>query len=133
MPASFDWLEYFTLAEELANRTDEASLRTAISRAYYSIYHLALARAKANNFAALPGEGTHAQLWRLFTKSPEPDCMKLGQMAERLKDKRVRADYDPIFVRIQEETPEFLNQARDFAERLQKLDSRYPNPASVRQ
>ena len=131
--APFDWSTYLTLAEELAKRTDEASLRSAVSRTYYSVYHLALARAVANNFTTLSGEGKHAQLWRLFTTSPEPDCMKLGQIAERLKEKRVRADYEPHFARIEEEVPELLNDARDFAVRLQKLNSRYPNPASVRQ
>ena len=37
----FDWTEYARLAEELGTRPDEASLRTAISRAYYSVYHQA--------------------------------------------------------------------------------------------
>ena len=37
----FDWTEYARLAEELGTRADEASLRTAISRAYYSVYHQA--------------------------------------------------------------------------------------------
>ena len=37
------------LAEELGQRTDEASLRSALSRAYYFVYHLALQRAEANN------------------------------------------------------------------------------------
>ena len=41
----FDWCAYFLLARELAERQDEASLRSALSRAYYYIYHLALQRA----------------------------------------------------------------------------------------
>ena len=35
----FDFAAYLTLAEELKQRTDEASLRTAISRVYYAVFH----------------------------------------------------------------------------------------------
>ena len=35
--APFNWNEYFKLAEDLAAHSDEASLRSAISRAYYYI------------------------------------------------------------------------------------------------
>jgi hypothetical protein len=36
----FNWSGYLQLAEELAERRDEASMRSALSRAYYYIYHL---------------------------------------------------------------------------------------------
>jgi hypothetical protein len=65
----FNWSEYFKLAEELGKRPDEASLRSALSRTYYYVFHLALKRAQDNDFKPLPGEGTHTQLWRVFSKS----------------------------------------------------------------
>jgi hypothetical protein len=34
----FDWNDFKTLAEELKERDDEASKRTAISRIYYATY-----------------------------------------------------------------------------------------------
>ena len=37
----FDWEEYFNLAKELAGTTEEAKLRSAVSRAYYSAFCLA--------------------------------------------------------------------------------------------
>ena len=132
VPAPFEWSGYLTLAEELAKRTDEASLRSALSRAYYFVYHLALQRAEANNFKSAPGEGTHTQLWRLFKGSPEPACLKLALIAERLKEKRERADYSPHFTRIQDEVPELLADARDFATHLERLPLRHPRPESVR-
>ena len=107
-------------------------MRTAISRAYSYVYHLALARAKANGFSAKSGEGTHAQLWRLFTTSPDPDCKKLGQITARLREKRNRADYEPYFVRIEEEIPELLKDARNFSAGIKILAPRFPNPASTR-
>jgi uncharacterized protein (UPF0332 family) len=129
----FDWSEYLTLADELGTRTDEGSLRSAISRAYYYVYHLALKRAEDNDFKALPGEGTHTQLWRVFSACPEPDCRKLAAIGARLKEKRERADYNPHFVRVQDEVPDLLTDARDFAARLGRLPARHPNPGSRRQ
>ena len=44
----FEWLQYLGLAQELAARSEEACLRTALSRAYYYVYNLALIRAERN-------------------------------------------------------------------------------------
>jgi uncharacterized protein (UPF0332 family) len=129
----FDWLEYFRLAEELGRHTHEASLRSAISRAYYYVYHLGLARAEANAYRAVAGEGTHAQLWRVFSASPEPDCQRLAAIAVRLKEKRERADYENYFARIAEEVPIMLADATEFAALLNRLAARHPNPRSMRQ
>jgi uncharacterized protein (UPF0332 family) len=130
---AFNWSEYLKLADELGKRTDEGSLRSAISRAYYYVFHLALKRAQDNDFRVLSGEGTHTQLWRVFSESPEPDCRRLAEIAARLKEKRERADYNPHFVRVQEEVPDLLADARDFAARLGRLPTRHPNPSSRRQ
>jgi uncharacterized protein (UPF0332 family) len=128
----FDWLEYLKLAQELAVRREEACLRSSLSRAYYYVYNLALARAELNGFVSAQGESTHTQLWRLFSRSPEPDCIYLGQIALRLKEKREKADYGPVYRRIEEEVSGVLSEAQDFAARLGRLPQRHPNPASVR-
>jgi hypothetical protein len=129
----FDWTGYYTLANELAARADEASLRSAMSRAYYYVYQLALARAKANGFAIVPGEASHKQLWRNYIDSPEPACKKLAVIATRLKEKRERADYQDVYRRISDDIPVMLADAQDFAGRLQTLNARFPSPAHVRQ
>jgi hypothetical protein len=131
--APFDWSQYLLLAEELGRRPDdEASLRSAISRAYYYIYHLALKRAEANAYRPLVGEAKHAQLWRVFSGSPEPACQRLAVIAGRLKEKRERADYENHFARIDEEVPAVLADARTFATVLSTIDPRHPNPTSMR-
>ena len=103
-----------------------------LSRAYYFIYNLALNRGKQDGFASKQGESTHKQLWRLFQESPEPECKRLGQIAFRLKLKRENADYEPLYRRIEEDLPEVLSDAQDFADRLDRLPPRHPNPESVR-
>jgi len=53
-------------------------------------------------------------------------------IAFRLKDKRERADYENYFVRVVEEVPALLLDAKHFAVLLNGLPSRLPNPTSVR-
>ena len=130
---SFDWTGYNALATELAARADEASRRSAISRAYYYVYHLALARASNNGFQILPGEGSHKQLWRNYSDSPEANCRKLAEIAKRLKERRKRADYNERYPRIGEEINELIKDAQHFAVRLVALPQRFPDPAHVRQ
>jgi hypothetical protein len=129
----FDWSTYLVLARDLATRVDEAALRSSLSRAYYYVYHLGLARAQTNGFNAMPGESSHKQLWRLFTDNPEAQCAQLGQLAMRLKQKRERADYEPDYVRIGEDLPTVLEDVQRFAAGLVQLPARHPSPASTRQ
>lgn len=128
----FDWTGYFTLANELAERADEASLRSAISRVYYYVYHLALARASSNGFEIRPGEASHSQLWRNYSASPDSNCKKLAEIAKRLKEKRARADYEKFYPRINDEISALLTAAQDFSVRLVALPARFPDPAHVR-
>jgi hypothetical protein len=129
---SFDWSEYLKLAQELGVRKEEACLRSSLSRAYYYVYNLALTRAEQNGFISVQGESTHGQLWRLFSRSPEPECINLGQIALRLKEKRARADYKPVYRRIEEDVAPVLADVQDFAARLGRLAPRHPNPGSMR-
>jgi len=126
--SNFDWSEYLALARELANRSDEASLRSALSRIYYFVYHLAMDRANSNGFALFPGEAAHKQLWRNFIESPDPECRSLGLIAGRLKEKRERADYNIIYPRLADEMMVTISEAEKFADRLSKLPLRLPRP-----
>jgi len=128
----FDWTGFLNVARELCARGDEAYLRTSISRAYYYVYNIALIRAEQNGFRAIQGESTHIQLWRLFNQNPEPECVRLGEIANRLKERREKADYRSTYLRIQEEAKDVLEQAHDFARRLEGLATRHPSPSSVR-
>jgi len=128
----FEWKEYLEVAQVLAESKQEARLRSSISRAYYCVYNLAFTRAKQNGFVSVPGGSTHVQLWRLFSLSPEAECTRLGQIAIRLKEKREKADYGPIYKRIEEDVDEVLKEAHDFVARLGRLAARHPKPDSVR-
>src|SRR5437764_113316 len=111
---AFDWSTYLLLAEDLAKNKDEASLRSAISRAYYYVYHIALTRAEGNAFTPNKDAPSHKQLWAFFSGSPDPGCQMLAQLGVRLKYKRAQADYHDIFTRISEEVPQMIQDAKDF-------------------
>lgn len=125
----FDWNNYLTLAEELATRADEAAKRSAISRAYYCVFNLAFARAQSNA-GSPPGEyGHHQWCWDRYKSTPEPSCRQLGIDGERMKWRRVRADYNPADIRrLDDEVRRMLDEARQFRTTLLGLPSRYPLP-----
>src|SRR5215470_8914598 len=90
----FDWLEFLRLAQNLAENGDEASKRTAISRAYYFIFNLAYARAERNCGVKPSGPpGSHEWCWSKYTSNADPSCSAIGVQGDRLKWRRVRVDY----------------------------------------
>jgi uncharacterized protein (UPF0332 family) len=128
----FSWTDYLTLAQELSARKEEHCLRTAISRAYYYVFHLARQRVEDNKFPIARGENSHRQIWEKFEKDPDPRCQKLYLAAKRIQDKRKQADYDIPFPRIEGEFPAIIEMAERFAKDLQQLDRRLPVNSGVR-
>jgi hypothetical protein len=56
----------------------------------------------------------------------EFDCKKLGEIANRLKEKCLRADYEEHYARIADDLQIVLTEARDFAARIARLHPRFP-------
>ena len=92
---AFDWANYQKLADELLSRPEEECLRSAISRAYYSILNLGKERLLANGHP--PSKRTHSMVWDGFSQSTDADCKKFASWGARLKGKREDADYETIF------------------------------------
>jgi len=102
---SFDWADFLTLAEALLRDPnspgpEEASLRSAISRAYYAVF------CSARNFASDRGnfvpQGTakdHNRLRAHFQKTRDRTRWKIATELGRLRDNRNRADYDDVLIR----------------------------------
>ena len=124
---TFEWLEYIKLAEQLAQNADEASQRTAISRAYYYVYHAANNRALANNYKRPEdGGGSHNNLWSHYERNTDPDCRRVAFLGKRLHEKRVRADYRDTYVRISDEMGTVLLDAKRCASMIEALPPQYP-------
>lgn len=119
---SFDWSEYLNLARELAQAmTDEAKMRSAISRAYYAAF------IKARNFLqereglTIASENSHQYLINQFKNSSDPARTKLGERLKRLRVYRNQADYDNSFPRLAEKVQESLTLARRIISSLDNL------------
>jgi|JI10StandDraft_1071094.scaffolds.fasta_scaffold329475_2 hypothetical protein len=95
----FDWRTYLALAHELAQRTDEAALRAAISRAYYAAYGVACDYVGSRRVQERNGknQGSHQQVWEVLRDDPvtveQGKRSSLVKMAYELKWGREKADY----------------------------------------
>ncbi len=89
----FAWPAYRTVAETLSQQPDEASQRSAISRAYYCAYHQALAHLTAHHqFQVSESKPAHDQVWREFSRKGL-SYREVWNKGDRLKKLRVEADY----------------------------------------
>ena len=121
----FDWSEYLKLAQELAAMSgdaanQEAKLRSAISRAYYSVFCLARnylrdveknpRLSRKNNFDV----NEHQYVAEEFTYHPsKSQKMKdIGRDLARLRKIRNKADYADIIFSLQGESNNAFNLAQ---------------------
>jgi hypothetical protein len=100
----FDWNQYLTLAKALSKAvTDEASMRSAVSRSYYSAFKLALGRAELNGYRDKFDEtgGSHRLVWELYGRNAtNADCRRLATLGPRMKRRRVKADYESEYPKL---------------------------------
>jgi uncharacterized protein (UPF0332 family) len=82
---------FLDVATDLAGASDAPRLRSAVSRAYYAVFHVA-----TRTTASLGGpkrSGSHEILGERFQSSRDPEVSALGQRFLDLKAARHRADY----------------------------------------
>lgn len=101
---SFDWADLLTLAEALKSDPNspgprEASLRSAISRAYYAAFCVARDFGRDRGEFTPTGTGADHRLVRgHFLLSSDRTRRKIGADLDRLRDSRNKADYDDVLV-----------------------------------
>ena len=92
MPQAFDWADYLSFAQALDPLKGEATIRAAISRAYYAAYGRACTRLKRRR-VTFPPRDTHTFVWEEYETIINADGDDIGQSGFALKNRRVRADY----------------------------------------
>lgn len=130
----FDWTKYQVLAEELGRRTsDEASLRSAISRAYYAAF------CKARNHLLQEGEQipktgrAHKIVWDKYRKADQRRQKSIGTTGDRLRRQRGKADYDDTFpdlLSILQSTTTSARQLLEALENIKEDDARASEPSN---
>jgi uncharacterized protein (UPF0332 family) len=123
---SFDWNEYLKLAKHLAEKTDVASLRTAVSRSYYCIFNLSMIKAKANGFVPKDDAGSHDQLWSLYSRNTDKTCRHVSVLGQRMKRRRIKADYIRMIDNLDTDVKDAIADAEECVSLLSALQANLP-------
>ena len=125
----FNWEDYLQLAEELFEQNTEASLRSAISRAYYAAYHMAKLwleqedpfMAKDIQNSAISHEGLWNRIKRI--KDFSGSYRKIGDKGLSIKGYRHIADYKAEFTDeyLREKAATSIQIARDIIDFLKRM------------
>ncbi len=124
---SFNWADYLSLAEALFKTPntpgpDEASFRSAISRAYYAAFCNARNFARDREGLNLPQTAKDYQLVIAhFQGSQDPTRRKIARNLRRLRDHRNKADYEDSLTRPNALTQSALTLARNLLNSLKTL------------
>ncbi|MFB2917012.1 HEPN domain-containing protein [Aerosakkonema funiforme] len=114
---TFNCSEYLNLARELAGKStaassEEAKLRSAISRAYYAAFIQARNLLRDRDNLTIPRDKAHKYVIEQFQNSVDDKRRKLGEKLQRLRDFRNQADYNDTFPKVAAKTEEALGLAR---------------------
>jgi len=126
----FDWNQYLVLAKTLSKAAaDEASLRSAVSRSYYSAFKLACERAELSGYREKFDEtgGSHQLLWTLFGRNVKSeDCKRIALLGPRMKRRRVKADYQPEYPKLTDDVRIAIEDAEECLSLLARLPKGIP-------
>jgi uncharacterized protein (UPF0332 family) len=120
--SGFDWTEFLRLAEELADREDAAAQRSAVSRAYYSVYCVARDALEIRGlFDRREAESHHQEVWDAFEGDSRREWKRIGLFGHSLRENRRQADYDEQVPNLPRFTEGAMRQARRLNADLQSL------------
>lgn len=99
---NFQWEQYICLACKLIRSSEssllyDASLRSAISRAYYGVYGVASTYLLDKGIPYFPTENPHQYVREKFKSSDDRRERQIGEQIGRLWRGRKSADYDDDF------------------------------------
>ncbi len=106
----FDWTLYLDLARRLGKEPDEASKRSAVSRAYYAVFNRARELLEAEGTPVTNTGKAHDDVWRTLEAAGR-GRRKLGIEGKRLRETRRKADYEGVVVALEKVTDDALATA----------------------
>lgn len=107
---------YIELAETLASVEHEPSMRSATSRAYYGIYHIALEYLESTD-AVFGTDYPHYEVWNAISGVDR----KLGRIGFRCRDNRRHADYDAVVENVGELAAMTIADVKALKSRIEAL------------
>jgi uncharacterized protein (UPF0332 family) len=86
--------EFLELAGEWCTGTREGEWRSAVSRAYFAVFHIARRLLQRIGFEVAQGDRAHSYLWMRLANAGHPDVIQAGNDLNYLRRIRNWADYD---------------------------------------
>ncbi len=86
--------DFLQVADRLIAATTEADWRSAISRAYYAAFHVAIDVLTACGFSVPNGDRAHAYLWLRLSNAGVQAVREAGKDLSALRTSRNFADYE---------------------------------------
>ncbi len=115
----FDWKQYLSFADELSKRSEEAALRSAVSRAYYAAFCTARNHLRAKGEQIPDSEQTHKVVWESFQRRRKTYAA-VYQNGVRLRSRRRQADYEDEIKDLSNLVTEALRDAKNVFHWLDK-------------
>lgn len=107
----FDWTKYLDLAKNLSTSSEEALLRSAISRAYYAAFNQARDYCISHDIYIPRSTDSHQVVWNAFLGQGR-HLRGVHKNGDLLRARRVKADYeaDPI-TRLSDEVKQAIHES----------------------
>ena len=124
MTANFDPATFLDVADGLLNATDAASVRTAVSRAYYAVY--AVLRTKTCEAAGhnvFGNKGKHTDLVFTIKGFGTPVLQSVASPCTTLLHRRVTSDYKYAGSVTHDEAVRSVKSARNILTKITHLDA----------
>ena len=68
-------------------------------------------KAKANKYTPKDDASTHDQLWTLYARNTDKNCGRVSVIGQRMKRRRVKADYRDYFDKLKDEVDDAITDA----------------------
>ena len=86
--------DFNRLADVLSHGTSSSEARSAISRAYYAVYHVAVETLKNVGISISIGPAGHGEVLRYLANSGDAEVCRMASDLSDFRRKRNDADYD---------------------------------------
>jgi len=115
--------DFYALADELAKANSPAKRRSAISRAYYSAFHVGVDALRSLGFTVSKGAAGHGEVVRCLVNSGDSPTSTAALRLSDLHSVRNRADYqlERVDVEQSSNTRAAVDQARVIIETFDRV------------
>ena len=90
----FEWTDFISCAKDLGSKSDEASWRSSISRAYYGAFGKIKIYCVGKYRLSISGDSVHQKVIQKLKESDDRREYSLGNTLSSLRTKRNDADYE---------------------------------------